>query len=63
MTKPIANPKALLTYEQVAAILGCHHTAVWQGEQRAFKKIKQALEAGAKAAGLPVFEWLFADDQ
>lgn len=36
-----SSPLAVRSYEEVAAILGCHWTAVQQGEKRALKQLRE----------------------
>lgn len=48
----------LLTQDEVAARFGITRSRVQQIEQKAFRKIRAAIAADARARGITVAEWI-----
>mgnify|MGYP000080998920 CR=1 FL=1 len=63
MGLPAKSPTAgLKTQKDIAEMWGLTRARIYQLENRALYKIKQAIAAEAAAVGVTVREWLYGDD-
>lgn len=58
---PTHTGRAVMSYSEVAEIMGISRSRVMQIEIRALVKIRRAIQCEAAAAGETVGEWLFGD--
>jgi DNA-binding CsgD family transcriptional regulator len=56
------HPSTVLTRRETASILGVSKETVYLDERRAIRKLQEAIEREAAAAGCSVRQWLFCGE-